>query len=221
MCSSFTSPQVDELLAYAGGRVYPAVIRGTSTMHRRFCLAFLLGSACASACGGRVVGDSPTDITGAGGTAGGGAAATGGTASGGVSAAGATSCVGELAPDTSRTVVAVFNESASTNADAYVFSLNSDGSAVGSPVLTTRDVDFTKQLCILPPGTAEALACIDSLRQVGDVSSIPIEYDCPKSVSFGTETTVTCDGHTSGDLQCVFDTRYAGVLRDCGRFIGG
>ena len=62
-----------------------------------------------------------------------------------------------------------------------------------------------------PPLSPEVLAFLCDLRAVGDVSAIPADPGrpyptlpgCAKSVSFGTVTTVSAGGKTSGDLQCL------------------
>jgi hypothetical protein len=159
------------------------------------------------ACGGVVNDGGHSESSGVG----------GGGSSGG---APATPCVDVLVPDANRVTVAVFNESASTNSPPYQYVLSGDGSAAGTPT-AVLELGVPRPACDLPPQTAEVLACVAALRAIGDVSLIPISADCFKSASYGSETTVTYDGFTSGDLQCVFDAAYRDVLQDCARFIGG
>jgi hypothetical protein len=65
---------------------------------------------------------------------------------------------------------------------------------------------------------------LTDLDTVGDVSAIPaspananLQSDCAKSGSFGTVTTITAQGKTSGDMQCLKDpTATASALAaDC------
>jgi hypothetical protein len=62
-----------------------------------------------------------------------------------------------------------------------------------------------------PAGSPEVLTFLCDLSALGDVSAIPADpggaipthSGCAKSASFGTVTTVTAGGKTSGDLQCL------------------
>jgi len=51
-------------------------------------------------------------------------------------------------------------------------------------------------------GTADAKTLSAMLQKIGDVSQIT--GHCAKSVSFGTVTTITYNGKTSGDISCSF-----------------
>jgi hypothetical protein len=72
-----------------------------------------------------------------------------------------------------------------------------------------------------PPGSPEVNAFLSDLAALGDVSAIPTGK-CPKSVSFGTTTTVTVGAATSGDLQCLVDPTPAAtaLAQDCQILLG-
>lgn len=71
-------------------------------------------------------------------------------------------------------------------------------------------------------GAPEVAAFLSDLAEIGDVSAIPIGQ-CSKSISFGTVTTVTVDGTTSGDLQCLKTPSLtsAALAADCAVLTGG
>jgi hypothetical protein len=71
-------------------------------------------------------------------------------------------------------------------------------------------------------GSPEVAAFLSDLAEIGDVSAIPIGQ-CSKSISFGTVTTVTVDGTTSGDLQCLKTPSLtsAALAADCAMLTGG
>ena len=108
--------------------------------------------------------------------------------------------------------VAECSESASTNSGAILVLVYSDGSAtrtVGSPNWGTPydcpDGGCNCSTCpgstsYYPPGSQTHF--LEDLRAVGDLSNIHGTW-CGKSASFGTTTTVTSDGKTSVDLQCM------------------
>ena len=66
------------------------------------------------------------------------------------------------------------------------------------------------------PGSPEVAAFLSDLSAAGDVSLIPTGQ-CIKSVSFGTSTSITAGGKTSGDVQCLVDQApaYTALLHDC------
>jgi hypothetical protein len=86
------------------------------------------------------------------------------------------------------------HESGSTNAAGYDIQVFADGSAFVSIGKGAKEKT-------LPPGTLEAKTLGVLLKGVGDVSALK-GAACAKSASFGTTTTITVQGKTSGDLQC-------------------
>lgn len=121
--------------------------------------------------------------------------------------------------NTMRLLVAQIQQSASTNSSSIAVSVYTDGSAErglgstpqsGSTGLNPPPESF-------PAGTREVVAFLADLARVGDVSAIQTN-NCPKSVSFGTRTTLTANGKTSGDLQCALNPSAAqqALIQDCG-----
>ena len=51
-------------------------------------------------------------------------------------------------------------------------------------------------------GTFESSQLANILTQIKDVGTIP-NHDCLKSASFGSTTTITYQGKTSGDISCL------------------
>jgi len=105
---------------------------------------------------------------------------------------------------------ATIDVSRSTNSPDLHVAVNCDGSGVrsiGESMITVIDV--------LPrtyeAGSPELVKFLADLDAVGDVSAIPASpanpnialSECAKSVSFGTITTITAQGKTSGDMQCL------------------
>ena len=101
----------------------------------------------------------------------------------------------------------VITNSGSTNTPGSTLTLNTDGSgslmysrdsydmsAVGN---SSRFVDKT-----FPAGTFNVAQLENLLTQIGDVSAIP-DHGCIKSISFGSTTTITYLGKTSGDISCL------------------
>ena len=101
----------------------------------------------------------------------------------------------------------VITNSGSTNTPESTLTLNTDGSgslmyrkdtsdmySVGN---SSRFVDKT-----FPAGTFNVAQLKDLLAQIGDVSAIP-DHGCIKSISFGSTTTITYQGKTSGDISCL------------------
>jgi hypothetical protein len=111
-------------------------------------------------------------------------------------------------------VVALIVESASSNAAEADVTVYSDGSAnrtIGSP-----RGSFSVSPAMFPAGSPEVVVFLADLTAVGNVSTIQIGQ-CGKSVSFGTTTTVTANGSTSGDLQCLKNptAAAAALAMDC------
>jgi hypothetical protein len=104
-----------------------------------------------------------------------------------------------------RTVVATIVVSLSTNSSEIDVAVYSDGSAERTlgPSRPAGTTSLDPQPKSYPAGSPEVLMFLCDLAAAGDVSAIPIRGDCGKSVSFGTTTTVTAGGKTSGDLQCL------------------
>jgi hypothetical protein len=126
-----------------------------------------------------------------------------------------TDAPGDASSPDARTAVATITVSRSTNSpeiDVVVYSdgsaertiIGPDGGAGGSP----RTFD---------PGSPEGTMFLSDLGAAGDISTIPVSPDCPKSVSFGTVTTVTAGGKTSVDMQCLLSPSavHAALAHDC------
>jgi hypothetical protein len=100
--------------------------------------------------------------------------------------------------------LAIITNSGSTNAPGSILTLNTDGS--GSLVYqkdrgnSFRYVDKT-----FPARTFDLAQLENLLAQIGDVSTIP-NHGCLKSISFGSTTTITYQGKTSGDVSCLSNT---------------
>ena len=105
--------------------------------------------------------------------------------------------------------IALIFKTSSTNTNTVDVIIYPDGSAVrsvgedggywaegsfGGPTVLERNY---------PPHSPEIEALIGHLAAVEDVSDIPIFDRCAKSISFGTYTLLSANGHVSGDLQCV------------------
>lgn len=99
------------------------------------------------------------------------------------------------APPKATDIMATINVSGSTNTLPYSITIYSDGSA--KAVVQGSNSGQT-----LPASTINVQALQDLLNQTGDVSKITTGF-CAKSVSFGTTTTISYNGKTSGDLQCI------------------
>jgi hypothetical protein len=97
------------------------------------------------------------------------------------------------------TLLATITQSGCTNTCGYHVDIHTDGSATATTIATTHALVTTQQF---PAGTIDTQPLQELLTQIGDVSKIPIELH-PKPVSFATTTTITYEGMTSGDLQCV------------------
>jgi len=97
----------------------------------------------------------------------------------------------------------VITNSGSTNTPESTLTINTDGS--GSLMYhkdttagnSNRFVDKT-----FAAGTFKVAQLKNLLTQIGDVSAIP-DHGCIKSISFGSTTTITYLGKTSGDISCL------------------
>jgi hypothetical protein len=116
-------------------------------------------------------------------------------------------------PPDSREEVASIRVTASTNSgeiDVVVFSDASAERTIG-PHRYDASTGLDPSPMSYPPGSPEVVTFLCDLAAVGDVSAIPADPGgpsptlpgCAKSASFGTITTVTAGGKTSGDLQCL------------------
>jgi hypothetical protein len=100
-------------------------------------------------------------------------------------------------------VLAVITNSGSTNAPASTLTVYQDGSAVlayQKGKSAARFASYHNQT--FPAGTFASNKLAALLGKIKDVSTIP-DHGCLKSVSFGSTTTVTFQGKTSGDLSCL------------------
>ena len=96
-------------------------------------------------------------------------------------------------------VLATIIESGSTNTCAYNVLIHNDGRATAE-IRGTLDPMVERRE--FPPGSIDTKTLRSLLTAIGDVSKIPTAF-CPKPVSLGTTTTISYEGKTSGDLQCV------------------
>lgn len=109
-------------------------------------------------------------------------------------------------------------ESASTNARSMKVEVFADASAersLGPPTQLEEQTDgglgaLDGTPKTFPPASADVLVFLQALAAVNDLSAIPIRRSCTKSISFGTTTTVTANGQTTGDLQCIDSESDAG-----------
>jgi hypothetical protein len=98
---------------------------------------------------------------------------------------------------------AAIHVSRSTNSPAIDVAVFCDSSAertLGTPGVTNAASVTPK---VYAPGSPEVTAFLADLNAVGDLSAIPIRASCAKSISFGTTTTVSALGGSSGDLECL------------------
>jgi hypothetical protein len=163
----------------------------------------------------------PADAAGGNASAGSasGGDASGGTGAGGTSpsSGGAVNVPGPPLP-TDHSEVASCAESASTNRAGVTVVVYGDGSA-------ERTVGPQRNLpsgtsAVFAAGSPDVLAFLRDVMAVGDVSRIPIG-NCAKSVSFGTRTTITAYGKTSGDVQCAAmpSAVEAALIHDCNQLL--
>jgi hypothetical protein len=98
---------------------------------------------------------------------------------------------------------ATIHVTGSTNSPAIDVTVFCDGSGertIGTPRVSSG-LNATPK--VYNPGSAEVIVFLADLDAVGDVSAIPIAASCGKSISFGTMTTVSALGKSSGDLECL------------------
>ena len=113
-------------------------------------------------------------------------------------------------PANSTKLLAKINESGSTNTAPYSISINEDGSGIvaveGKP---------TKSFAA---GTADAQTLKNLLGQIPDISLVTTGI-CAKYASFGSETTITYNGKTSGDISCAIPNGSPQPVLDLSKFI--
>lgn len=106
-------------------------------------------------------------------------------------------------PQETSSVLAVLNNSGSTNAPESTFTIYTDGSGSLAYQKGANEARFSQYVNkTFTAGTLESNQLATMLTQITDVSTIP-NHDCIKSASFGSTTTITYQGKTSGDLSCL------------------
>lgn len=102
-------------------------------------------------------------------------------------------------------VLAVITNSGSTNSPGSQLIIYNNGS--GSLTFQPRPWQLSKQHenKTFPPGTFDTRQLAHILAQIHDLSTVP-GHGCFKSVSFGSRTTITHNGKTSGDISCIAGT---------------
>ena len=96
----------------------------------------------------------------------------------------------------------VITNSGSTNMPAARLTIHSDGSATlvyDRPLHATGLKHADRHF---PAHTFSTTRLEDLLARIGEADTIP-NHNCVKSVSFGSTTTLTYNGKTSGDLSCI------------------
>lgn len=101
-------------------------------------------------------------------------------------------------PSDKSSLLAIVTNSGSTNTPEAILTLNTDGS--GALVYQANSRGYSNKT--FPPGTFDIAQLQHLLVQIGDVSAIP-DHECLKSISFGSTTTITFEGKTSGDVSCL------------------
>jgi len=103
-------------------------------------------------------------------------------------------------------VLAVIANSGSTNSPGSQLIIYNDGS--GSLTFQPRSWQQPSKQYVnktFPPGTFDSSQLARILAQIHDVSDVP-GHGCFKSISFGSSTTITHNGKTSGDISCISGT---------------
>ncbi len=106
-------------------------------------------------------------------------------------------------PQDAHGVLAVITNSGSTNSPGSQLIIYNDGSGY----LTFQQRPWqqpSKQYVnkTFPPGTFDSSQLARILAQIHDITSVP-GHGCFKSISFGSTTTITYNGKTSGDISCI------------------
>jgi hypothetical protein len=105
-------------------------------------------------------------------------------------------------PPSSQETLATIKNSGSTNMPGWTLTINKDGSGAITYDQTRRTGFGHYENKAFMAGTFDSKQLENLLAQIGDVSTIP-NRGCIKSVSFGSTTTITYQGKTSGDLTCL------------------
>jgi len=106
-------------------------------------------------------------------------------------------------PQKANEVLAVITNSGSTNAPGSTLTIMKDGSGSLTYQKGAQEERFSRFVNkTFTRGTFESTQLENMLTQIKDVGTIP-NRDCLKSVSFGSTTTITYQGKTSGDLSCL------------------
>jgi hypothetical protein len=117
---------------------------------------------------------------------------------------------------TDHVEAARIHQTASTNSPTVDIVVYCDASAERT---LGNDSEFNVGLTPMsfPAGAPEIVAFLVDLDASGDVSELGARTGCPKSASFGTVTTITALGKTSGDVQCLYFPTPAetALSRDC------
>ena len=153
-------------------------------------------------------------------------------------ATGAGGAIGTCSLDVSNSsdgslLVATIRVSQSTNTSEIDVAVYADGSADRTlgPARFGDGSALDPPAKAFAPGSPEVVMFLCDLATVGDVSAIPADPGkpsptlpgCAKSGSFGTITTVTAGGNTSGDLQCLDPSASAAAMalaHDCDLLTG-
>jgi hypothetical protein len=103
-------------------------------------------------------------------------------------------------------VLAVITNSGSTNSPGSQLIIRNDGS--GSLTFQLRPWQQPSKHYenkTFPPGTFDSRQLARILAEIHDLSTVP-GHGCFKSISFGSTTTITHNGKTSGDISCIAGT---------------
>jgi hypothetical protein len=108
-------------------------------------------------------------------------------------------------PQDTNGVLAVITNSGSTNVPGSTITINKDGSGTLTFLKGAGEERFRRYVNkTFPLGTFDSSQLEKILSQIKDVETIP-KHDCFRSISFGSITTVTYQGKTSGDISCLSD----------------
>ncbi len=114
------------------------------------------------------------------------------------------SSVFQHSQDTNEVLAAITN-SGSTNKPGSTIMINKDGGGTLLFQKRAGERRFKQYVNkIFPPNTFESNQLEMILTQIKDVETIP-KRNCIKSISFGSITTITYQGKTSGDVSCLSD----------------
>ena len=97
----------------------------------------------------------------------------------------------------------------------------SDQSADRSLPHGTLDWGISVSPYCYPAGDPKVAACIAAFAGVTNAAQLVVRTGCGKSISFGTQTYVTINGTTSGDIQCADQTSVAYAINaSCEQLLG-